>query len=44
MMDSVMTGERPRVEEADAAAIAAEAFGVRAEAAQDLGSERDRSF
>jgi 4-aminobutyrate aminotransferase-like enzyme/Ser/Thr protein kinase RdoA (MazF antagonist) len=44
MMDSVMTGERPRVEESEAVAIAAEMFGVRAETAQDLGSERDRSF
>jgi 4-aminobutyrate aminotransferase-like enzyme len=44
MMDSVMSGARPRVEAVDAVAIAGELFGVRAEDARDLGSERDRSF
>jgi 4-aminobutyrate aminotransferase-like enzyme/Ser/Thr protein kinase RdoA (MazF antagonist) len=43
-MDSVMTGERPRVDEDGAVEIAATAFGVRVARARDLGSERDRSF
>ncbi|WP_027006286.1 aminotransferase class III-fold pyridoxal phosphate-dependent enzyme [Conexibacter woesei] len=43
-MDSVMTGERPGLGEAEAVGIARELFGVEADAARDLGSERDRSF
>lgn len=39
-----MTGVRPRLGAAEAVAIAGELFGVRAESARDLGSERDRSF
>jgi 4-aminobutyrate aminotransferase-like enzyme/Ser/Thr protein kinase RdoA (MazF antagonist) len=39
-----MTGVRPQLGEAEAVGIAGELFGVRAETARDLGSERDRSF
>src|SRR4051794_40352479 len=43
-MDPVLTGVPPRLSEADAVAIGATTFGVRASAARDLGSERDRTF
>jgi Ser/Thr protein kinase RdoA (MazF antagonist) len=43
-MDSVLTSTTPRVTTTDAVAIAATAFGVAADAARDLGSERDRTF
>jgi 4-aminobutyrate aminotransferase-like enzyme len=43
-MDSVLTGATPRLTTADAVAIGAAAFGVTADAARDLGSERDRTF
>ncbi len=43
-MDSVLTGATPRLTAADAVEIAATLFGVRARAAKDLGSERDRTF
>src|ERR1700761_8435388 len=43
-MDRVLTGARPTLEPTEAVALAAELFGVRAETAHDLGSERDRTF
>src|SRR4051794_875010 len=43
-MDSVLTGATPRVTAQDALAIGASLFGVHAESARDLGSERDRTF
>ncbi len=43
-MDRVLTGARPSLEAADAVAVAAELFGVEAQTAHDLGSERDRTF
>jgi len=43
-VDSVLTGPRPRLTTEDAVAIAAQAFGITASAASDLGSERDRTF
>ncbi|WP_091105420.1 aminotransferase class III-fold pyridoxal phosphate-dependent enzyme [Nonomuraea pusilla] len=43
-MDAVMRGARPRLTTADAVAVAEASFGVRARAARDLGSERDRTF
>jgi 4-aminobutyrate aminotransferase-like enzyme/Ser/Thr protein kinase RdoA (MazF antagonist) len=43
-MDRVLTGSRPALGAAEAVALAAELFGVAAESAVDLGSERDRAF
>jgi 4-aminobutyrate aminotransferase-like enzyme/Ser/Thr protein kinase RdoA (MazF antagonist) len=43
-MDPVLTGARPRLSTADAVAIGAAVFGVDAQDARDLGSERDRTF
>ena len=43
-MDSVLTGATPRLTTAEAVEIGATLFGVRARAAKDLGSERDRTF
>lgn len=43
-MDRVLSGATPRLTSADAVAIAADLFGVRAATARDLGSERDRTF
>ncbi|HEY3775608.1 MAG TPA: aminotransferase class III-fold pyridoxal phosphate-dependent enzyme [Solirubrobacteraceae bacterium] len=43
-MDRVLTGARPTLEPTEAVALAAELFGVQAETAHDLGSERDRTF
>ncbi len=43
-MDRVLTGARPTLEPTDAVALAAELFGVEAQTAYDLGSERDRTF
>ena len=43
-MDSVLTAPPPRLTTADAVAIAAQTFGIGAQAARDLGSERDRTF
>ncbi|HTU30472.1 MAG TPA: aminotransferase class III-fold pyridoxal phosphate-dependent enzyme [Solirubrobacteraceae bacterium] len=43
-MDRVLTGSRPTLEASDAVAVAAELFGVEAQTAHDLGSERDRTF
>ena len=43
-MDSVLTGATPRLTTSDAVAIGAAAFGVAADTARDLGSERDRTF
>ena len=39
-----MTGATPRLTTADAVEIGATLFGVRAQSARDLGSERDRTF
>ncbi len=39
-----MAGARPRLSAADAVEIGAEVFGVGAQDARDLGSERDRTF
>ncbi len=43
-MDRVLTGARPTLETTEAVALAAELFGVPAQTARDLGSERDRTF
>jgi len=43
-VDSVLTGATPRLTSVDAVEIAATLFGVRADTARDLGSERDRTF
>jgi len=43
-MDRVLTGATPTLEAPAAVAVAAELFGVAAEGAVDLGSERDRTF
>src|ERR1700760_4701118 len=43
-LDRVLTGARPALERTEAVALAAELFGVPAETARDLGSERDRTF
>jgi Ser/Thr protein kinase RdoA (MazF antagonist) len=43
-MDSVLSAQRPRLTEDDAAAIGATTFGAGATGARDLGSERDRTF
>lgn len=43
-MDRVLTGVRPTLQAEDAVTIAAELFGVDAQSAHDLGSERDRTF
>jgi len=43
-MDRVLTGARPGLEATDAVAVAGELFGVEAQTAHDLGSERDRTF
>jgi 4-aminobutyrate aminotransferase-like enzyme/Ser/Thr protein kinase RdoA (MazF antagonist) len=43
-VDSVLTGPRPRLTPDDAVRIAAQAFGIGARTADDLGSERDRTF
>jgi 4-aminobutyrate aminotransferase-like enzyme/Ser/Thr protein kinase RdoA (MazF antagonist) len=43
-VDSVLTGPRPRLTTDDAVGIAARAFGIQARTADDLGSERDRTF
>src|SRR5687767_5754839 len=43
-IDPALTGAKPRIDAAGAVGIAATAFGVRASAARDLGSERDRAF
>ena len=40
----MLTGATPRLTTADAVEIGATLFGVRASAARDLGSERDRTF
>ena len=39
-----MTGAKPGLRDGDAVALGAALFGVRARAARDLGSERDRTF
>jgi len=39
-----MTGAKPGLRDGDAVALGAALFGVRAAAARDLGSERDRTF
>jgi 4-aminobutyrate aminotransferase-like enzyme/Ser/Thr protein kinase RdoA (MazF antagonist) len=43
-MDRVLTGANPKLAAPAAVAAAAELFGVAAEEAVDLGSERDRTF
>jgi 4-aminobutyrate aminotransferase-like enzyme len=43
-MDSVMAGARPRLTTSGAAEVASTLFGIPAEDARDLGSERDRTF
>ena len=43
-MDAVLTGARPRLSAEEAVEIARTSFGVVAETARDLGSERDRTF
>ena len=43
-MDSVLSGATPQVSPQDAVAIGASLFGVEADSARDLGSERDRTF
>jgi 4-aminobutyrate aminotransferase-like enzyme/aminoglycoside phosphotransferase (APT) family kinase protein len=43
-IDAVMTAAPPRFDEAQAAAIGAEYFGVAADGAVSLGSERDQTF
>ena len=43
-MDRVLTADRPRLTTADAVAVAADLYGVVAQGARDLGSERDRTF
>lgn len=43
-VDRVLSGETPRLTETDAVEIGAALFGVRADTAKDLGSERDRTF
>src|SRR4051794_14639567 len=43
-MDPVLTGAKPRLGSADAVALGATLFGLRAHAARDAGSERDRTF
>src|SRR3954449_5118091 len=43
-VDPVLTGAKPRLGSADAVALGATLFGLRAHAARDAGSERDRTF
>src|SRR5690242_7288908 len=43
-VDPVLTGAKPRLTAADAVALGATLFGLRAHAARDAGSERDRTF
>ena len=43
-IDPALTGAKPRLDAARAVEVAATVFGVRASAARDLGSERDRAF
>ena len=43
-MDSVLAAHPPRLDGATAARIAADRFGVRADGADDVGSERDQTF
>jgi 4-aminobutyrate aminotransferase-like enzyme/Ser/Thr protein kinase RdoA (MazF antagonist) len=44
LVDQVMTGRPPRLLPGDTIAVARQMFGVAAERARDLGSERDRAF
>jgi 4-aminobutyrate aminotransferase-like enzyme/Ser/Thr protein kinase RdoA (MazF antagonist) len=43
-VDSVLSASRPALSDADAVELARACFGVTAETARDLGSERDRTF
>jgi hypothetical protein len=44
MMERIMRAGRPRLSRSGAAALLGELFGVTADDARDLGSERDRAF